>query len=111
MSIRVMSARVVSGRISVVTCQAAPVTCRVKSGPCPCPAGRVVPDRGVSACPCHVVATLENLSCIDVPVQVLAWLAGRLGSDDLMFGRFSRSDFLFRSDVQGADLMEHRSDA
>ena len=43
-------------------------------------------------------------------IPVFSSLGGRLGSDDLMFGRFSRSDFLFRSDVQGADLMEHRSD-
>ena len=39
-------------------CQAARVSCCVKSAPCRCPAGHVVPDRGVSACPCHVGATL-----------------------------------------------------
>ena len=40
--------------------QAASVSCRVKSAPCPSSAGRVVPDLGVSACPCHVGATLHK---------------------------------------------------
>ena len=63
----------------------------------------------VTNCSCMLLSLLAQQQdrCVCAEFTLLA---GRLGSDDLMFGRFSRSDVVFRSDVQGADLMEHRSD-
>ena len=48
----------VSFRVMADPCQAAPVSCCVKSGPRACLAARAVSHGGVSACPCHVGATL-----------------------------------------------------
>ena len=47
--------------------QAAPLSCFVKVGSCPCSAGSVVPDRGISLCPCHVGATRQLiLGAVDI---------------------------------------------
>ena len=57
----------VTFRVKSDSCQAAPMSCRVKSAPCPLSAGRAVSDRGVSACPCHVGATLQGMTTSSEP--------------------------------------------
>ena len=46
-----MSRRIHVVRVKSDPCRAAPVLCRVNSGPCPCLACRALSDCGVSSCP------------------------------------------------------------